>query len=373
MKAPFSMRLSTLLKNPPAWLTHTGDQNDVVIATIVQYKRNLRDFPFSGWAEKAQRAEVYSRISQVAAETEIFQKGVCAEMKDLSLDARRLLTEWQIITPTLATRQDGCGVISSPKGNASLLINDEEHFTLRVNSRGYQLRQTLKQAKETVKGMSAKLPFACDERLGWLMSSPKEAGKDFRVSLILHLPGLVLADLMSQVMNAAQPLSYEIRPLYGEDTDAIGKLYEVSGVCIGDEDEGKTVSRMKEVFETLIERELSVRNKFLGTRFYEFLDPVERGVGTLHYAVRVGWREALNHLSYIRMGDTLELVNWNEENRKHAAENLPLLMHTISSSFLKLHPDSEFPEKDDPEAARSFRIKQMLYPALPFGILPDND
>ncbi len=368
MKTPFSMRLATLLKNPPAWLARMGDCNDIVISSCVEYKRNLRDFPFSGWAEKTQRNDVFRHVLDLAAETEVFQKGFCAEMKDLSLEARRLLTEWQIITPTLAVRQDGCGVVCSPKGNVNMLINDEEHITLRVHSVGNKILPALEQARGIMQTMGEKLPFAHNERLGFLMSSPKEAGMGFRVSLILHLPGLTIADLIPQIANAAQPLAYEIRPLYGEDADGAGNLYEVSAVCIGDEDEESVLARMREVFITLTERELSIRDKFLGTRFYEFLDPVERGVGVLHYSVRVGWREALNHLSYIRMGDTMELVNWNESDKKRAAANIPFLMHTISSAFLKLHPEPELPEKDDPDTVRSFRIRGLLYPALPFGI-----
>lgn len=373
MKSSFSMRLSTLLKSPPAWLTQTGECDDVIIATRVEYKRNLRDFSFPGWAEDTQRAEVFDQISKVAAETEIFQRGFCSEMKDLSLDARRLLTEWQLITPTLAARRDGCGFISSSKGNDNLLINDEEHLILCVNEKGSQPFAAVERAKKILQALSDKLSFAYDERLGFLMSSPKEAGLGFRLSFIMHLPGLTLADLMTQVVNAAQPLSYEIRPLYGEDTDAIGNLYEVSSVCRDGEDEESVVRRMQEVFITLTKRELSLRDKFFGLRFCEFLDPVERGVGILHYAIRIGWREALNHLSYIRMGNSMELVNWNAETSKRAAANLPLLMHTLSSSFLKLHPDSEMPETDDIEVVRSFRIKQLLSPALPFGIATDND
>ncbi|MCD8070081.1 MAG: hypothetical protein LUE08_01675 [Akkermansiaceae bacterium] len=372
MNGPFTMRLSTILKKPPAWLADFGDSEDVVIASIAEYKRNLEEAPFPGWADEKQRQDVFLKIRGAVEKLACFRKGHFAEMPSCTLDARRLLTEWQMLTPTLAARQEGCGFALSRDRGAAVFINDEEHLAVRAYEHGMQIDKAAGNAHRILEELSGSLSFARDERLGYLMSSPACAGAGFRLSVLLHLPGLTIADMIAPVMNSAESLSISIRPVYREENGAAGHLYEVSSVSPFDEKESEITDRMARVVSTLAERELSVRCKFVESHFYDILDPVERSVGTLHYAVRLGWRETMTALSFIRMGTFFDMINWSAGNRKQAVLSLPALSHTISSSFLNLHRDPSLQETDNVDVLRSFRVRKLLYPAIPFGVTLDE-
>ena len=49
-----------------------------------------------------------------------------------------------------------------------------------------------------------------------------------RASAMLHLPGLVLSELINQVIQAVNKIGLAVRGLYGEGTEAMGNLFQIS-------------------------------------------------------------------------------------------------------------------------------------------------
>ena len=45
---------------------------------------------------------------------------------------------------------------------------------------------------------------------------------------MLHLPGLVLSELINQVIQAVNKIGLAVRGLYGEGTEAMGNLFQIS-------------------------------------------------------------------------------------------------------------------------------------------------
>lgn len=374
MSSFFTMRLATLLKRPPAWLAEPGEAEDTVVATGVEYKRNLADHSFSGWATGKERATVLREINRAAETVSALKGGFSAEMKDCSLDVRRILVERQLLSRTLAPRQEGCGIVLSRKQDISLQINGEEHLALRVWKHGLHIDETREKASGLLAELEASLRFAHDERLGYLMSNPNAVGSGLCVSVILHLPALTMAGMMPQVYAAAEKLNLGLRGIYGDGSEGIGHFYEIFNVSPFDEKEDSILDRMEYAASTLSERERGVRYKYATTRFLEFIDPIQRAVGVLNYAMRLGFRETMDNLSYLRLGSIFGLVNWSDRNREEAAAALPELSQTVSSAYVRIHTiASDLPEGNDVEAMRSFHVRQMLYPALPFGVTLDEE
>lgn len=374
MTSTFNMRLSTLLKQPPAWLAEAGEAEDIVIATGAEYKRNLADYAFSGWAETKERATVFHEIENAVNTLSPFKGGFFTELADIPLDSRRILLERQLMSRTLAPRQGGCGIAVSRKQDKSIQINDEEHLTLRVYQHGLHIDETHRKASALLGELETSMRFARDERLGYLMSNPLAVGSGFRLSVILHLPALTMANMMPQVYAAAEKLRLSVKGLYGTGEEPIGNLYEFSNLSPFNETEDSILDRMEYAAYTLAERERSVRYKYLTGHFMKFADHIERSVGLLNYAMRLGFREAMDNLSNLRLGAVFDLINWSDRDRKEASKALPHLSQTVSGAYLRLHTVmSDLPEGDDVDAIRSFHVRQMLYPALPFGISLDDN
>ena len=70
--------------------------------------------------------------------------------------------------------------------------------------------------------LEGKLDFAFDPRLGYLTACPTNVGTGMRASAMLHLPGLVLSELINQVIQAVSKIGLAVRGLYGDGTEAMG-------------------------------------------------------------------------------------------------------------------------------------------------------
>src|SRR5204863_234057 len=80
-----------------------------------------------------------------------------------------------------------------------------------------------------------------------------------RASAMLHLPGLVLSELINQVIQAVSKIGLAVRGLYGEGTEAMGNLFQISNQTTLGEKEEEIISRLSKVIETIIEKEHNAR------------------------------------------------------------------------------------------------------------------
>ena len=63
---------------------------------------------------------------------------------------------------------------------------------------------------------------------GYLTACPTNLGTGIRVSAMLHLPGLVLAEQINPIIQSVNKLGLAVRGLYGEGTEALGNVFQVS-------------------------------------------------------------------------------------------------------------------------------------------------
>jgi len=57
---------------------------------------------------------------------------------------------------------------------------------------------------------------------------PTNLGTGIRVSAMLHLPGLVLSEQINPIIQSVNKLGLAVRGLYGEGTEALGNVFQVS-------------------------------------------------------------------------------------------------------------------------------------------------
>src|SRR5205823_1863337 len=85
---------------------------------------------------------------------------------------------------------------------------------------GLQLKQAFKLVDKIDSALESKLEFAYDQRLGYLTACPTNVGTGMRASAMLHLPGLVLSELINQVIQAVSKIGLAVRGIYGGSTSA---------------------------------------------------------------------------------------------------------------------------------------------------------
>ncbi len=296
------MKFSSVMTTPGEWLRGEGPHHQVVISSRVRLARNLRNHAFPGWAKKAERIAILDLIRPRVEQLAEMQDSFSENLQDLSALERQVLIERHLISREHAAKGVGSAVVMNRRQTLSVMINEEDHLRMQSIRSGLQLKQAFKLVDKIDSALEEKLQFAYDPRLGYLTACPTNVGTGMRASAMLHLPGLVLSELINQVIQAVSKIGLAVRGLYGEGTEAMGNLFQISNQTTLGEKEEDIINRLSKVIETIIEKEHDARQILLQKKPNTLCDQIGRAYGVLTYAHAMASKEALNLLSIIKLG-----------------------------------------------------------------------
>src|SRR6185503_19175053 len=178
-------------------------------------------------------------------------------------------------------------------------------------------------------------------------------GTGIRVSAMLHLPGLVLSEQINQIISAVNKLGLAVRGLYGEGTEALGNVFQVSNQMTLGESEPDIVERLNKVLAQIIEHEENARGSLLEKKPKTVMDQIGRAYGILANSHRVTSKETMNLLSFMRLGVDLGLFPDVERG----------LMDELFVITQPAHLQKQFSEKlgaDERDLLRSDMLRDRL-------------
>jgi protein arginine kinase len=232
------------------------------------------------------------------------------------------------------------------------MINEEDHFRLQGIRPGLNLRGAYELVDRVDSEIDAALPYAFDSRLGYLTACPTNLGTGMRASVMLHLPGLVLLDQINQVIKAVNKIGLAVRGLYGEGTEALGNLFQISNQHTLGEAEPEIITQIEKVIEGVIRSEQTARDKLAEDHGVMLHDQIGRAYAILRYAHVLTSKEALNLLSMLRLGADLDVITNCDRSL------LDLLLLEIQPAHLQLGAARELsPEERDVARAEITRAR----------------
>lgn len=307
------MKIEALLANPGEWLSSGGDHHPIVISSRVRLARNLAKLPFPGWAKKSERIRILEEIKPEVEVLPEMSNSFSQQLNELSATEKQVLVERHLISREHAAKGMGSAVVINSAQTLSIMVNEEDHLRMQAITCGFDLPQTFQLIDRVDTMLESQLDFAFDEALGYLTACPTNVGTGMRASAMVHLPGLVLSEQINQVVNSVNKIGLAVRGLYGEGTEAMGNLFQVSNQTTLGEKEDQIIERLNKVIETLIQRENQARTNLLETRRTMLMDQVGRAYGILNYSYSISSKEALNLLSILRLG--IDLGFFPEQGR----------------------------------------------------------
>ncbi len=306
------MRFNTLLKKPAEWMASPGPHGDIVITSRVRLARNLEHLPFPGWSEEAERRDALAEISPAVRELGEMKDSFAEELSDLTALQKQVLVERHLISREHAARGTGSAVTMNRKQTLSIMVNEEDHLRMQSIQPGLNLKAAYKALDKIDSELEESLHFAFDNDLGYLTACPTNLGTGMRASAMLHLPALVLSEQINQVIQAANKIGLAVRGLWGEGTEALANLFQISNQSTLGQSEPDIISRLHKVIERIIENEKNARYKLVDERPTMLRDQIGRAYAILRYAHVIPSKEALNLLSMLRLGIDLEIFSWEE-------------------------------------------------------------
>ena len=296
------MDLNDFLIPPAESARRKGPHDRIVMSSRVRLARNLKEAAFPGWAKKAERIRVLEIIQPAIETLPEMKDAFSGTMDRLSTLDKQILVERHLISREHAAKSAGSGLVLNRDEALCFMINEEDHLRMQALGPGLQLRRAWGTIDAADSVLEKKLTYAFSPDLGYLTACPTNLGTGIRVSAMLHLPGLVLAEQINPIIQSVNKLGLAVRGLYGEGTEALGNVFQVSNQMTLGETEIAIVERLEKVLAQIIEHEENARASLLEKKPKMVYNHIGRAYGILANAHSISSKETMNLLSLMRLG-----------------------------------------------------------------------
>ncbi len=288
------------------WYIGAGEQSDIVVSTRIRLARNITEYPFPNKLNTKSRMELNNVIKE-ALESDNKYNLRFLEMRTLARFEAASMAERHIISPEFASDLDGRALMLSPEEDISIMLNEEDHIRLQVMKSGFALDEAYSIANEIDDVLGDKFNFAFDERIGFLTQCPTNLGTGMRASVMLHLPALTLSGQIHKLINTVSKLGLTFRGAFGEGTNAVGDMYQLSNQITLGISEEFAIKNLKAITLQLCAQERTAREEMLKDVSTE--DRIFRAYGLLKWARLLSTKELMENLSFVRLGSVTGKIN----------------------------------------------------------------
>lgn len=311
--------LDTILDSPlSSWLQLDTDATDhIVISSRIRLARNFDGVLFTNRNDMSSLEKVNS-----------FSRSLLKPLKDvdghqysninlekLSERNRAILVEKHLMSPALEEKLPYRNLVVSDDASIVIMVNEEDHLRIQSMVSGLRLEEAYERILKIDKTIEDKYPYAFDERFGYLTACPTNVGTGLRASVMLHLPALTISGRITRLIRSIIQLGYSVRGLYGEGSEALGNIYQISNQRTMGVSEEDTIEQLTKIVEGIIAEERKSRQSLLHNDKEGLEDVLWRSFGVLQYARRVNGKEALTKLSDIQLGVDLNILpQWGKDS-----------------------------------------------------------
>ena len=294
---------------PGAWLKGDAPEGDVVISSRLRLARNLQDFRFRGRMSTDEESLLESHVRDKVVDSSFGRSMEYVSLEEIDDLGKLLLMERHLISKEHCNGTGARGVSFDQDGSVSIMVNEEDHLRIQVMAAGLALKEQLHRVNTIDDHLAERLSFSFDMDFGYLTACPTNVGTGLRVSVMLHLPALVLSKHIKKVFNAVNKVNLAVRGFFGEGSQALGDFYQISNqVTLGISQE-ESLLELNRVLPKVIEYEREVRKVLLQDDRRVLEDKVFRAAAILRSARTISSEEVMALLSFVRMGIYVKLID----------------------------------------------------------------
>lgn len=313
------MKFDDLWKGTGQWLRGGGPMSEVVVSSRIRLARNVDGLPFLSTAGPAERTEIFRCVTNAITSVADGDDLLVVDIENAQPVDRTMLVERHLISRQHVSGDGSRGVTISSDETKAVMINEEDHLRIQGMRGGLQFEAVWEDVDALDDAIASQIGFAFDKRLGYLTACPTNVGTGIRVSVMLHLPALRLTKEIERVARAARDLKLAVRGSYGEGTEAVGDLYQISNqTTLGKTEESILNTFSRAIIPKMVEYEQAARDTLVHHHASQLDDKIWRAYGLLANARRITSGETQSLLSPVRMGvhlgrfDRLDIQMLNE-------------------------------------------------------------
>lgn len=338
-----------------SWMSAEGPDSDIVLSSRIRLARNLHHYKFPTVFTSEEGKKVIDSVYKSVSSHYFSNIGTLELliMDELQPLQKRVLVEKHLISPYLAEGSELGACILSENEEVSIMVNEEDHVRIQCLFPGLQIAEALNVANEIDDHIEQYVDYAFDEKIGYLTSCPTNVGTGMRASVMMHLPGLILTHQLNRIIPAINQLGLVVRGIYGEGSEALGNIFQISNQITLGKSEQDIVEDLQSVVSQLISQERSAREALAKTSNIQLEDKVFRSYGILSNCRIIESKEAASCLSDVRLGIDMGYI-------KNISKNiLNELMILTQPGFLQQYAGGPL-RSDERDIRRASLIRERL-------------
>ncbi|MDR2346557.1 MAG: protein arginine kinase [Planctomycetaceae bacterium] len=310
--------IDEMLSQLSQWLQGEGLESEIVISCRIRLARNLSGYPFVTRATETDRRSIRDIVYRVA--NEIFEQSsfYFVDIDTLPTLDRMYLLERQLISRELVESVGIRAALIDKNESFCIMINEEDHLRIHATTSGFEPMRIWQILNEIDDKLSKSLSYSFHPKLGYLSACPTNVGTGMRVSVMLHLPALAVTKEIEKVFRSLKKVHLAVRGLYGENSQPVGDLYQISNQITLGKTEPELIKTLQNFVPQILTFEKQSRDFLMREQREILLDRCSRAVGLLKTARTIGSVETLHHLSSLRLGvhlGIIENITIDEVNR----------------------------------------------------------
>ena len=295
------------------WYVENGEQGDIVLSTRIRLARNIDEYPFPIKLTEQGKTEVCEKVRNILLSQKAWDFSY-AKMSSFSRSQIISLAERHLISPDFASQSDGALVLTQDEA-ISIMLCEEDHIRIQVMMAGLALNEAFSVADKIDNILSAEIPYAFDDRIGYLTQCPTNLGTAMRASVMLHLPALTRLGQIGKLASTVSKLGLVIRGAHGEGTSPKGDIYQLSNQITLGISEKEALSNLESITLQLVAQERAASQSLMENASEQ--DKVWRALGILKNARLLSCDEFMELASLVRLGARtgvleLDLKSFNE-------------------------------------------------------------
>ena len=293
------------------WYVQTGKDSDIVISSRIRLARNIKGIPFTTKCKPEDLEKVINimnnEVNSLGYGLKLFRMDKIDNVTKLSLIEKHLISPEFVAKTENSITQNLKAILLNDDENICIMVNKEDHLRIQVFSAGLDLENLKNLIVEIDEKIDEACHYSCDRKYGYLTTCPTNVGTGMKVSVMVHLPALTITGNINKVLQIVNSFGMNIRGLYGEGTQSLGNIYQISNNQSLGLTEDEIVKNLNIITSKIIEQE-RLERKNLTKEPLELEDRICRSYGILTNARKLTSEECLKLWSDVKLGMDLGII-----------------------------------------------------------------
>jgi protein arginine kinase len=293
------MSIFSPLTAPDTWTANVRF-NDTVLFSRVALRRNISRFPFRDHLQESLRSDLNSVMERAlngCPDIEYF----CSS--DIDRNDISVLEEDEFFPQG----ENPDAVALAKDKSFAFAVNGSSHILI-ASLAGGDIRSQYERCADFDATLNASVPYSFSDRLGYLFADPSQCGSGLEISTVIHIPSISTLKCFPEIRKICADMKLALF-VYPEGADPeVPHFCRVTLVNDRTQSEEESIRKMDRAVTMISELERDAREEY----YYEFKPHVEdavwRSLGILSNARMIGYREAFDYLSHIRLGVILSVI-----------------------------------------------------------------